>query len=433
MKSTVEKLSGLSHKVTVEVPAEKVQQAFNNLYQRIQKTTEIKGFRKGKAPLATIKSMYADRVQQDALQGLISEGFQTALDEHSLQPVGQPAMDFKEFDEDKDFTFTVNFEVRPEVKLNQYENLKVQKEKLDISDERVSTVLENLRQQHSDTEAVLEVRPAQNGDVAVIDFDGFIDDQPLEGGSAQDFDLELGSHSFIDGFEEAIVGMNVNDHKAIDLKFPENYHNKDVAGKPVLFKTTLKALKKKVASELNDEFAKKLGAFETLDQLKDSIKKDLESTEVGRIEEEFKNRVLKSLVEANPVEVPQNLKAEQKVKLIENVKQKMTEQGMSEGDLKDYVEKWNDDFEKTSSEMIQSSFLIDALADKLELHATATDIENRINDYAQRTGIEIEKVQEFYATQDRKANLAYQITEQNVISHLISKADVQVVDAEKLK
>ena len=427
MKSQVEKGTGLTRKLNVEVPAEAVKSAFHRVFESIQKDVEIKGFRKGKAPLATIKTMYGDRVKQDVVQELIQTHYRQALSEHKMEPLGYPEFEFDEPKEANNFKFTASFDVKPEVKLKKYEGLEVEKEKIEVDDKKIEEVLQNIRTSRASFEEILIARPAQMGDTAVVDFEGFMNDQPLENGAGKNHNLELGTNQFIAGFEEGIVGMNIGDNRTISLKFPEPYHAAELAGQPVQFKVTLVSLKKKVLPELNDEFVKTLGGPASVEELKKTIHEDMSKSEEKRIQDAFKNRMLKVLVDHNPVEVPASLLKEQKESLIADFKKRMSEQGMSETDFLDYVQKWDKDFEKTASEMIQSSFLIDEIARKHELVATQEDVETKLVEYAKQTGIEEAKLREFYNKPESASRLAYMITEEKVVAQLLSTAKVKEV------
>ncbi|MGZ3746496.1 MAG: trigger factor [Pseudobdellovibrionaceae bacterium] len=433
MKTDIEKVSSLHHKINVQVPATVVQTAFNRIFNNIQKEVSIKGFRKGKAPLATIKSMYSDRVKHDVAQELIQMHYIKALTEHKLEPISNPEFEFDIPAEAKDFNFSASFDVRPEVNLKKYEGLEVEKEKFTFDDKKVDEVLQNIRNSRATTEDVLDDRPAQQGDIAIIDFEGFVDGKPLENGAGTDHKLDLGAHQFIEGFEEGVVGMKVGDSKTLNLKFPSPYHAAELADKPVEFKVKLKELKKKVLPELNDEFLATLGGPKSLDELKKTIREDLESTEKKRIEDAFKNRLLKKLVMENPVEVPNSLLKSQKDSLIEDFKKRMDEQGMSPADFKNYVAKWDSDFEKTAAEMIQSSFLVDAIARKHELYCTEADMDKKYQEYAAQTGIEEARIREFYARPEQTSRLSYMITEEKVIDFLNQKIKVKEVSADQLK
>src|SRR5690606_3361472 len=227
------------------------------------------------------------------------------------------------------FSFSLTFEVHPEIELKKYEGLEVQKEKLELDQTHVDSTLENIRKNQAQLIPVLDDRPAQMGDTAVIDFEGFVDGAPLENGKGENHPLELGSNSFIQGFEEAVVGMKVGASHTAKLSFPAEYHVAAIAGKPGEFKITLKELKKKDLPELNSEFAEKIG-FKTIEELKEAILKDYTSSEEKRIQEDFKNRLLKQLTLANPTEVPQTLLEKQKAALKEDMKQRMGQMGMSD-------------------------------------------------------------------------------------------------------
>ncbi len=433
MKSNVEKVSNLSRKLNIEVPATVVQTSFQKVFQGLQKEVSIKGFRKGKAPLATIKSIYGDRVKQDVVQDLIQQHYAKALVEHKLEPISYPEFEFEDPSEAKDFSFSAAFDVRPEITLKKYEGLEVEKEKYTFDDAKVDQVLENIRASKATFEDVTEARAAKNGDIAVIDFEGFVDGKPLENGAGKNHHLELGAKQFIDGFEEGVVGMKVGEEKTLKLAFPTPYHSKELEGKAVEFKVTLQSLKAKVLPELNAELLASLGGPSDLESLKKTIREDLEGSDKKRIEDAFKNRLLKKLVQANPVEVPASLHKEQKASLIADFQKRMKDQGMGEADFSSYAEKWDSDFDKTASEMIQSSFLIDTIAKKHDLFCTDADLDNKYAEYAKQTGIEETRIREFYARPEQTSRLTYMITEEKVIAFLMKTVKVKEVDKKDLE
>lgn len=433
MKSTLDKMTGLSRKLNIEIPADRVQQAFEKVYKGIQKSATVKGFRKGKAPLATIRSIYSEKVRSDVVQDLIQDSYQAALEEHALDPVGFPKISFSNADEASPFHFTAEFEVRPEVVIKKFENLPVQKEILDISEERVGGILENIRNSQAETVTVFEDRALTPSDVALIDFKGSVHGEPIPNGSAEGHLLEIGSGQFIDGFEEGLTGMKIGEHRTVNLRFPEKYHEPTLAGQPVTFEVTLKGIKKKQLPELNDELAKKVGAYENLDALKTAIRKDIQDSEERRILEEMRNRLIKALVENNPIEVPRSLVSEQKQALVEDFKGRLSQQGLGETEFEEYKSKWDGDFENTARFMVHSTFLLDTLAHQLKLEATPSEIEAKIDEYAKQSGLELAKIKQFYAKPERRSRLAFQITEQKVVDHLLGKAKIQEVESKQLK
>lgn len=427
MKSSVENLSNLQRRLHVEIPAAVVENTFQKHFTNIQKNVELKGFRKGKAPIATIRSVYGDRVKMDVVQDLIQNHYAEALMSHKLEPIGNPEFEFQDPMEGFDFKFSAAFDVRPEVTLKKYEGLEVEKETVKFEDKRVDEVLENLRNSRATQVDVLEDRPAQNGDTAVIDFEGFVDGKALEGGQGTNHNLELGAKQFIEGFEEGVAGMKVGEQKTLNLKFPSPYHSQDLAGKPVEFKVTLKGLKKKTLPELNDEFIKSIGGDQDLAALRETIKKDLMESDKKKVEDNFKNNLLKKLVAENTFDVPPRLLEEQKQALMEDFRNRMQSQGMTEEDYKDYVVKWDGDFANTAKEMIQTSFLIDAIARKHNLAATQEDVTKKLSDYAAQTGIELQRIEEFYSKPEQMSRLTYSLTEEKVIDFLTKSAKVKEV------
>jgi trigger factor len=433
MKTTIEKTGGLGRKLSIEVPVEKVTSAFDRVYKGLQKNANIKGYRQGKAPMTMIKSLYSDRVKQDVLEKLISEAYTQALTEHSLRPVSQPMMNFEKLTEADPFHFTAEFEIRPEINLKKTEKLKVEKEKIEIGDDKVNAIIDQIRESRAQTVPVFEDRPSINGDIVEIDFVGTINGAPLEGGSMNGHKLQLGSNSFIPGFEEGLVGLKPGSKKELNLSFPADYGHKDIAGKPVKFAVEVKAILKKELPALDDTFVKSLGGYTTVEELKNVILQDLIEQETKRINDDLKNRILRALVKENPVEVPKALQDQQKQFLISDVETRMKQQGMTDAQLEEYKSKWSKDFEDTAAFMIQSSFLIETLAEQNKLAATQKEFDEKLEVYAKQANIELAKLKDFYLNnQDRKHQMRYQITEEKVVDFLIQRADVKEVSKDKL-
>jgi trigger factor len=439
MKSTVEKVSNLQRKINIEIPANTVSSAYNDMLKGIQKQAAIKGFRQGKAPMATIKSIYGQKVKQDVINELIQKHYFEAVREHQLEPITYPEFEFDVLNEDQAFNFTASFEVKPDVNLKQYDGLEVQKEKFEVGDDKITQILENIRTSRAKLVDVTEDRPAQLGDTSVVDFEGSMNGAPLENGSGKDHNLELGAKQFIEGFEDGIVGMKIGDTKTLNLKFPDPYHSASLAGQPVDFKVTLKGLKKKELPELTDEFvADMMGQpgdtqTHTVESLKKTIRTDMEQSEKKRIDSDFKNRLLKALVRANPVEVPPSMLNEQKIALVNDMRKRMQEQGMGDEEFQAYVQKWDKDFEASAADMIQSGFLVDALARKLELSWTEEDLNKKFAEYAAQTGIDEARIREFYSRPEQTNRLTYSITEDKVVEYLTKSAKITEVAANQLK
>ncbi len=433
MKAQVQATEGLQRKLNVEIPQAVVTTSFNKVYESIQRQVEIKGFRKGKAPLSTIKTMYKGRVASDVAQDLIQTHYALAIKEQNITPINYPEFEFDDPTEEGEFKFTAIFEVRPTVSVKKWDGLEVDKEKFIFKAEQIEKSMDNIRKSYAKEVPVLEDRPAQNGDIAIIDFEGFVDGKPLEHGAGTDHSLELGAKQFIEGFEDGVVGMKVGGNKTLNLKFPDPYNAPELAGKAVEFKVTLKGLKKKDLPEFNQDLLTQMGSKQTVEEYKKQMQSDIEKSETKRIEDAFRNRLLKKLVQTNPVDVPNSLLMDQKKSLIEDFKNRMQQQGMTPDAYEDYVQKWDHDFANTAKEMIQSSFLIDQLATDHDLQCKSEDLDNKFKEYAQQTGIEEARVREWYNRPEQMNRLTYMITEEKVIKLLTSKAKVKEVDAKELK
>lgn len=440
MKSEVQKLDGLKHRLNIEVPQDVVNAALEKMYKEVQRVAKFKGFRPGKAPLNLVKTEYKAKVESDVATQIVQDHYAKALDKHSLDPVNYPEIEFDGLTEGEALKFSATFEVRPDVQLKKYEGLAVEKEKLEINPQMIDAILEDIRKSKATMIPVIEIRPAQNGDVAVIDFHGKVGGQDLPNGSGKEFLLELGSNQFIPGFEEGVVGMQPGQSKKLNLKFPDDYGKgqkendaTSIAGKDVEFDVTLLELKKKVLPELSDEFAKTIGTHESLEHLRKEIETDINSREEKRVRDDLKNRILHALVEANSFQVPDSMIQEQKKILVEDVHKRMEGQGMTHDQFHEYAEKWDKDFDKSAEFVIRSSLLINSIAKKEKLFSSDEDFQKKLEEYAKQSGIEIEKIKGFYSKPENKSRLSFQMTEEKVMNLLIGKANVKELSKDKLK
>lgn len=436
MKSIILKEEALQRKIQIIVDASEVQSEFSEFYIQVQKNADIKGFRKGKAPVNKLKSMYKVQAAEEVSRNLVSRFYYEALTEHSLNPIGQPHFHFEKVEEDKGFEFSVELEIRPTVEVKGYEGLEVAREKLDVTEKSVDDVVEKIRQGSAVKAPVLEDRGAQIGDISEINFEGFLDSVPFDGGRGEDHELELGSKSFIEGFEEGIIGMKINDKKDLNLVFPKEYNHSHLAGKDVVFKVELKKLSKKIPPELNDEFIKSLGQqYSSVKAFKEGLRKDIEARESHRVQEELKDRLLNALVAKNELEIPESLYKEQKKRLIEDAKERLKKEGMPDKDFEAYRAKWDSDFSSSAKFIIQSTFLIDELAKKYKLFAQEKDIQSQIKAHSEQTGVPLAEIEKFYEEKEgeKKSNLSFKITQDKVLDFLVSKAKITEASAEKIK
>ena len=297
MSVQVEKLEKNMAKLTVEVPAEEVEKALQAAYMKEKNKISIPGFRKGKVPRAMIEKMYGAAVfYEEAANILIQDNYAAAMEESKEDIVSRPTIDIVQIESGKPFIFTAEVAVRPEVTLGKYKGVQVTKIDTTVTDEEVEAALEKEQQKNSRTVTVTD-RPVANGDTAVIDFEGFVDGIAFEGGKGENHPLEIGSHSFIDTFEDQLVGHNAGDEVEVNVTFPEKYQAADLAGKPAVFKVKINEIKAKELPELNDEFASEVSEFDTLAEYKEDLRKHLEVEKENEAKRTKEDEAIKKIIE----------------------------------------------------------------------------------------------------------------------------------------
>ncbi len=305
MQVSVESTGALKREMKVTIPEEKIAGEVNNRLVSMSKTTKIDGFRKGKVPMKVLEKRYGQQVRQEVLGEVVQNSYYEALQQEKLTPAGSPQINPVD-NEGDGLIYTAVFEVMPKVSVGNLEDLEIDKTKWDISDDDYETMVETLRKQRTNLEEAN--RESRSGDTVEIDFDGYIDDEPFEGGSAKEFKLELGQNRFIEGFEDGLIGKKAGNHVSLELKFPEEYHQESVAGKPVRFEVTIHKILEPVLPELNDEFFELFGVKEGGEEafkkeVLNHMKKEAESAQRNKL----RDSVMNKLYEANPVDLPEAL------------------------------------------------------------------------------------------------------------------------------
>lgn len=427
MKSNVENLNGLYKKLKIELPPDSVKEEFTRAYQELQKQTTLKGFRKGKAPLDRIKQMYSQNIGSEVARNLVQTTYFKALLEHKLDPVSYPKFNFEPAQENQSFNFSADFEVRPEIKIKKSEGLEVETEDLKIDSSKVDEVIKNIQNNFAEWLPAEDSKSLAKGDTAVIDFKGVMDGEPLKNGSAENHRLEIGSNQFIPGFEDGLVGGKKGETKTLNLKFPDEYQEETLKGKPVTFEVTINSIETKKLPELNEDLFKKVGNFSNLEDLKKDIQKDLEKNETRRIENKLKEDLIKAFIVANPVEIPETLLEDQKNLLMNNFKNRMQSQGFTDQNFEEYKEKWGQDFTDTAKQMIQSAFLVEQYAVDNKLTTTDLDLQKKYEEIAEQSKVNIEKVRQYYQQNNREHELKFQLMENKVFESLKAKAKIKRV------
>ena len=407
MSLQVEKLEKNMAKLTIEVPAEKVEAALQNAYLKNRKQISVPGFRKGKVPRQMIEKMYGPSIfYDDAVNAMIQEAYPEATKECDLEIVSRPDVEVVQIEKGKPFIFTAEVAVKPEVTLGQYKGIEVEKADTTATDEEVAAEIDKEREANSRTITV-EDRAVQDGDMTVIDFEGFVDGKAFEGGKGTDYPLTIGSGAFIPGFEEKLVGAEIGKEVEVDVTFPEEYHAKELAGKPAVFKCTVKEIKVKELPELDDDFAQDVSDFDTLEEYKADVRKKVEEKKAADAKAKKEDAVIEKIIEGATMEIPDAMVETQAERMVDEFAQRLQMQGLSMeqymqftgGNVKAMVEQ----SKPQALKRIQSRLVLDAVVAAENLTATDEEVDAELAKMAEQYNMEVEKLKEMFAEEDLKS------------------------------
>ena len=415
MSVQVENLEKNMAKLTIEVSAEEFEKAVQNAYLRSKGKITIPGFRKGKAPRVMIEKMYGAGIFfEDAANALIQAEYPKAVDESGLEIVSQPEIDVVQIEKGKSFIFTAEVAVKPEVTLGEYKGLEVEVAPADVTEEEVAAELKREQENNSRTIDV-DDRAVADGDMVTLDFEGFIDGVAFEGGKGTDYPLTIGSNSFIPGFEEQLVGAEIGVEKEVNVTFPETYHANDLAGKAAVFKCTVKAIKVKELPELDDEFAKDVSEFDTLDAYKADIEKKLKERKEAVAKREREDKAVDAVIENAQMDIPEAMIQNQIQQLMQDFIRRMQAQGLS---IDQYYQFTGLDNAKIQEQMrpqalkrIQSRLVLEKIAETENIQISDEKFEEELKTMADMYKMEVEKLKEVmgdYEKEQIKKDMAVQ-------------------------
>jgi trigger factor len=421
MKSVVEDISSVKKKINIEVAPESVSKEMEKALADVAKKAKIAGFRPGKAPKSVVEKHYGDEVRSEVMQRLISESYLHALEEHKLNPVEMPAIEnVSSLTKGSPLSFTATVEVRPKIELSTYDGIEVKEQDITVSDEEVNQTIDRLREMYANLE-VVEGRPLEKNDTAVIDFEGFRDGQSIEGAKASDYMLGLGSNTLIPGFEGQLVGMNKGETREIKVTFPEDYNNKDLAGKDANFKVTLKEIKKKELPELNDDFARDIGQDKSVAELKEGIKKDIDIRKRNEQTSAQREVLLSKLVDSHTFDVPPGMVERELMSMARSYATRMARRGM---DMKSIdIEKFREENRAMAEKRVKGTLLLDEIAVKEKLDVTDQEVTSALTVMARSSNQSVDAVRKYYESQEGGLdNLRASLIEEKTLSLLLSRA-----------
>ena len=406
MSVQVEKLEKNMAKLTIEVAAEDFVKAVEAAYQKNKNSINVPGFRKGKVPRNMIEKMYGKGIfYEEAANALISKEYEKAYEECGEEIVSSPEIDVVAMEEGAPFVFTATVAIKPEVKLGKYKGVEIDKVETEVTEDEVMEAINKERENGARIQSV-DGRAIQTNDIAVIDFEGFVDGEAFEGGKGEGYELMIGSHSFIDTFEDQLIGKNTGDEVEVNVTFPEDYHAADLAGKPAMFKVKINDVKEKILADLDDEFASEVSDFDTLEEYKADVKKGLEEKKANAAKDTKQMAVIDAIIEDSEMEIPDAYVKTVQKQMVNEFAQRIQMQGISYEQYLSLMgatpEAMEDQVKPQAIKRIQSRLVLEAIAEAEKIEATEEDFEAEITKLAEAYQMSADKAKAMVGEDGKK-------------------------------
>ena len=422
MSVQVEKLEKSMAKLTIEVPAKELDLALDKAYKKNRNKIAMPGFRKGKAPRAMIEKMYgAEIFFEDAANILVPDAYEDAAKESGLEIVSQPEIAVEQIEKGQPFIFTATVAVKPEVTLGEYKGIEVESKEAGVTDEEIEEEINKVRENNSRM-ITIEDRAVEDGDTVTIDFDGYVDCEQFEGGMAEDYSLVIGSHTFIDNFEEQLIGKNIGDDVEVNVTFPDQYQAEELRNKEALFKVKINAIKMKELPDADDEFAQEVSDFDTLDEYKEDLRKKLLENKEAALKREKEEEVVGAIIENAQMDIPDPMVNAQTQQMTQEFAQRLQSQGLS---LEQYMQltgmtpqKMLEELKPQALKRIQSRLVLEAVVAAENIEASEEDFDKEIENMAEMYNMEADKLRDLVG-EDEKEQIRMDIAVQKAVDFVV--------------
>ncbi len=430
MEAKLEKIESSEAHIEITVDAERMEEGFEKAYRKVVKEVSVPGFRKGRVPRQLLEAHYGKEVLfQDALEYIVPLAYEEALTMVEINPIAQPEFDIEDINPGEELKFKAIVAVKPEVKLGDFADLEISIPQLTVKESDIDHRLEDMQQRYAEVGEKTE-EPALLGDTVTIDFEGFLEGVAFEGGKGEDYPLELGSDTFIPGFEKQLVGLKLGETKDVEVSFPEEYHAEDLAGKSVVFKVLIKKIATKRLRDLNDEFAQEVSEFDTMEELKADVKKSLENVSAQQKKEMIQQAVIEKAVEKCEIELPKAVIKSQTENMMRQLEQRMSSQGIS---LEQYFQITNSNEEEfaqniwpEAEKIAKSNFMLEKIVEEKGFEITDEEVNKYIEQVSQGMGMDLE------ATKERLSgaldNIEFSLKIDKAIDYLVEMTNVTEQD-----
>ena len=426
MSLKVEKLDGGMAKITVEVSAEEFVKAIETAYNKNKKKISIPGFRAGKVPRQMIEKMYGKSVfYEDAANELIPDAYEKAFKECEEEITSTPQIEVVQAEEGKPFIFTAEVALKPEVKLGKYKGVEIEKIEAEVTEEEVDAEIEKERKNSARTITV-EDRPVKDGDTVTIDFEGFVDDVAFEGGKGEDFPLTIGSHSFIDNFEEQLIGKAIDEDAVVNVTFPETYHEESLKGKPAKFNVKIKGIKETELPELDDEFASEVSEYDTFEEYKKHVEEHLKEQKEKEVQTKKEDAVIAAIIEDAEMDIPAAMLETEQKSMIRDFSQRLAMQGMNIEQYYMYTgmneEKMMEEVKENAERRIKTRLVCEAIVDAEKIEVSEEEVDAELKKMGDQYGIEVEKIKNELMDEERIEELKKDLAIQKAITFVTENA-----------
>ena len=426
MSLQVEKLEKGMAKLTIEVPAEEFTKAIEVAYNKNKKKISVPGFRAGKVPRAMIEKMYGKGIfVEDAANEIIPDAYEKAFKECEEEITSTPKIEVVQAEEGKPFIFTAEVALKPEVTLGTYKGVEVEKPVVEVSEEDINAEIEKERKNCARTITV-EDRPVKDGDIVNINFEGFVDGEAFEGGKGEDFPLTIGSHSFIDNFEEQLIGKNIDDEVEVNVTFPENYHEESLKGKPALFKVKINKIQENELPELDDEFASEVSSYDTFEEYKKSVEEHLKEQKENEAKTRKEDAVIEAIIKDAKMEIPDAMMETEQRSIINDFSQRLKMQGMNIEQYYMYTglneEKMMEQVKEQADRRIKTRLVCEAIVNAEKIEVSEEELDAELKKLADQYGLEVDKVKNEFMDAERISEFKKDIAIQKAITFVTENA-----------
>jgi len=424
----MEDISPVRKKLSFEIPWNEVKDELDNVYREVGKKAKIKGFRPGKIPRQVLEKYFKEHVEEETISNIINKYYWQGIDERKMSPLSQPDVDQQGIKENTPFSFSASFEIEPQFEPQGYKGMELEKEKIAITDDDLTSRLNQIKQMFATMEEVTDDRAVIAGDFVTIDFADSVDGESLKEMKADNYLLEVGSKRFIPGFEEQLVGMKKAEASDIKVNFPEDYQEKKFAGKEAVFHVEIKNIKEKKLPEIDENFIKNFDKYSSLDDLKNDVRKSLEEESVKLAEGRLQNSIMEKLLVVNDFEAPSALVEKQIYYMMADTRNRMTKAGMDEKNATEFSIQMHDKYKEEAVKIVRSFLILKKISERESFTITDAEIDSHISDLAKKHGRDYDLLKKAYEKEDKKENLRSDLLQKKVFDFIEQNASIKVIE-----